>query len=171
MNGAHVLRDVRIFRIVLSVFCYLCRSETPAWTDGVPAGPVCGSAFGLRCPCTAGAFRRNPVPAVCRERAVFGEKFKPERHEKFIYTDIYDCYRCCTDFVLRGIEERSPVDRRPFRRHQGHPLRSPRLRAASAGGEGADLLSGRSDQMRPRHPVRPEFQIQPRRAPHARNGV
>ena len=70
------LRDVRIFRIVLSVFCYLCRSETPAWTDGVPAGPVCGAAFGLRCPCTAGAFRRNPVPAVCRERAVFGEKFQ-----------------------------------------------------------------------------------------------
>ena len=108
------------------------------------------------CPCVyssvCGFFAKKPY---------ISGKFKPERHEKFIYTDIYDCYRCCTDFVLRGIEERSPVDRRPFRRHQGHPLRSPRLRAASAGGEGADLLSGRSDQVRPRHPVRPEFQRLP----------
>ena len=96
---------------------------------------------------------------------------KPERYEKFIDVCIYDCYRSRTDLVRRGFPKRNPVDRRPFRRHQGHPLRSPRLRAASAGGEGADLLSGRSDQMRPRHPVRPELQVQPRRAPHARNGV
>ena len=63
------------------------------------------------CPCVyssvCGFFAKKPY---------ISGKFKPERHEKFIYTDIYDCYRCCTDFVLRGIEERSPVDRRPFRR-------------------------------------------------------
>ena len=118
------------------------------------------------CPCVyssvCGFFAKKPY---------ISGKFKPERHEKFIYTDIYDCYRCCTDFVLRGIEERSPVDRRPFRRHQGHPLRSPRFRAASACGEGTGLLPGRGCQVRPGHPFRPEFQIQPRRAPYARNGL
>ncbi len=60
---------------------------------------------------------------------------------------------------------RHAVDSGLFRRYQGAALRGSRIREPAAGAEEVDILLGRGDQMRSRHTVRPEFQIQPRRAP------
>ena len=60
------------------------------------------------CPCVyssvCGFFAKKPY---------ISGKFKPERHEKFIYTDIYDCYRCCTDSCCGASKSEAPwiVDR------------------------------------------------------------
>ena len=59
---------------------------------------------------------------------------------------------------------RHAVDSGSLRRHQSAALRGSRVREPAAATEKTDILSGRGDQMRPRHTVRPEFQIQPHSA-------
>ena len=92
-------------------------------------------------------------------------------HEKAFYYCIYDTHHSRTDLVRRWPQGRYAVDRRPFRRHQGHPLRSSRFRRPAARREGADLLPLRGCQMRPRHSFRPELPGEPPRAPHAGDGL
>ena len=61
--------------------------------------------------------------------------------------------RICRKARIRG----KAVDRRPLRRHQGHPLRGSRIREFAAQREGADILSVGGRQVRTRHPFDQNF--------------
>ncbi len=104
---------------------------------------------------------------------IFGIKFNPNANENAHVYFAYDNIRRMFGFVHEpcGLRRAAAVDRRPVRRHQGHPLRSARIRTASARTERVDLLPGRSGQVRSRHPLRPELRGQPADQAHARNAL
>ena len=170
MNGAHVLRDVRIFHCFVRFAIF------------AEAKPRLGRTVSRQGRSAA----LHSACAVLARRALPGEiRFRPFAGSVPLWREIpnpNDMKNLLTfaSMTVTALALTSCGGASRSRNPRGSSTVSTTSRSSVTKSPASssfrwrrrtDLLSGRSDQVRPRHPVRPEFQIQPRRAPHARNGV